>query len=368
MEEVPLQDVRSGTVVWSGAEKLREHLVPIDELKTFPGNARRGDVERLAESLRRFGQVRAVLVYDDNTIVAGHHITKAARLLGWTHVAAIPSEFASRDEARAYLVADNQLSSLGHVQPVDQISLLEEIERTGEWEGTGFAPEDLEDMRALAVHQTEMVRLGQLKRHPRHYRDHPLDQLRHIIRSLSEHGFYRNVVVARDWTVLAGHGVVEAARLIGLAKVPAVRLDLDPEDPEALKILAGDNELGKFGEADDRGLTEILRDVMSGDEESLKGTGYDAKMLASLTMVTRSEKEIADFDAAAEWIGMPEFAPSAKRVSLVLAFESDEDRDRLVEQLGLIIAKKTRGTWSAWWPPRELEELSHLRFDFGDDG
>ncbi len=77
----------------------------------------------------------------------------------------------------------------------------------------------------------------------------------------------------------------------------------------------------------------------------------------------QSEEELnADLD----WKGMPRFEPAAERFSLVLSFDAAERRDELVEQLGLIIAKKTRGTWSAWWPPREKEDLSALRFDFGD--
>ena len=47
----------------------------------------------------------------------------------------------------------------------------------------------------------------QLKPHPRNYRDHPQDQIDHLIQSIRENGFYRNVVVANDNTILAGHGV-----------------------------------------------------------------------------------------------------------------------------------------------------------------
>lgn len=74
-------------------------------------------------------------------------------------------------------------------------------------------------------------------------------------------------------------------------------------------------------------------------------------------------------NADVEWVGLPRFeAAPSKRPSIVLAFDSEEDRDRLVEQLGLVIAKKTKGTWSAWWPPREKEDLASLRFDFGEAG
>jgi hypothetical protein len=60
--------------------------------------------------------------------------------------------------------------------------------------------------------QVTVMKVSALKFHPRNYRRHPQDQLRHISASIRENGFYRNVVVARDGTVLAGQGVVQASR------------------------------------------------------------------------------------------------------------------------------------------------------------
>lgn len=105
--------------VWNGPQALRRFLVAIADLEPFPGNPRRGDVASVARSLERFGQTRPILV--DGTgarIVAGHHVTLAAATLDppWTHVAAIPNEFASDDEALAFLLADNRTHDLGDYQ------------------------------------------------------------------------------------------------------------------------------------------------------------------------------------------------------------------------------------------------------------
>lgn len=139
------------TPVWQGNEDLREYLVPIEQLRPFPGNPRKGDPKAISLSLRRFGQVRAILITEDDTIVAGHHVVKAAQLLEWTHIAALPHAFATKEDAADYLIADNNLvRNFGYDEPVEQLSFLEEIERRGSWEGTGYSPDDLEDMRALA--------------------------------------------------------------------------------------------------------------------------------------------------------------------------------------------------------------------------
>jgi hypothetical protein len=73
----------------------------------------------------------------------------------------------------------------------------------------------------------------------------------------------------------------------------------------------------------------------------------------------------ADLNAPIEWRGLPEFRPAAAREhKLVLTFDTEEARDALIAQLGVVIAKKTGPTWSAWYPPREKEDLAALRFDF----
>ena len=124
---------------------------------------------------------------------------------------------------------------------------------------------------------TETVPVLSLKRHPRNYREHRPEQVAHIVASIRQHGFYRNVVIANDNTILAGHGVVAACKEMGLDAVPVVRLDIAPDSPLALKLLTGDNEISRGADTDDRVLAEILRDVMDGDPMNLIGTGYDDK-------------------------------------------------------------------------------------------
>jgi ParB-like chromosome segregation protein Spo0J len=353
-------------VVWAGPDDLRPLLRPIVDLKPFPGNPRRGDVPKLMESLRRWGQTKSISVTDDGTITAGHHLTRAARNLGWTHIAAAPGAFADRDDARDYLIADNQLSTLGHVEPSAQISLMEGITN---FEGTGFTQEDLEDAQKLSSLYDEKVEIAQLKAHEKNYKKHTAEQLAHLQASLREHGIVRNIVIANDGTILAGHGVVEALKAIGMRKIPARRLPYGPDDPRALKVLAADNELTKLADVDDRTLTDVLKRIRDeGDVEALLGSGYDAMTLANLVMVTRPESEVKDLDAAAEWVGMPEFVPVGERYQLNLAFESPEDRDTLIRMLGVHIAKKHGQTWSAWWPPRQQEDLSSLRWETGEPG
>lgn len=206
-------------------------------------------------------------------------------------------------------------------------------------------------------------RVDDLSPHPRNYRKHPERQLAHLRASIEQHGFYRNVVVARDGTILAGHGVVEAARGLEIETVPTIRLDVDPSEPRALKLLAADNELGRFAESDDRLLSELLREVRDAEDAGLFGTGYDDQILAGLVFATRNEKEIPTLDHAAEWLGagMPEFDTYPSKPRVVVAFDSTEDRDRFMELIGATeTTHKDRWTWSINWPQRPKEDLASL--------
>jgi hypothetical protein len=212
---------------------------------------------------------------------------------------------------------------------------------------------------------TKLVAISELKPHPRNYRQHPDDQLEHIVTSIKEHGFYRNVVIAQDGTILAGHGVVKASQKIGQEFVPAVRLPIDAESPQALKVLAGDNEIAHLSVNDDRALTELLKQIKE-DEANLTGllgTGYDEMMLATLAMVTRPASEIANIDEAVQWVGMPQYDEGEERIKAVVTFRTPEDRLKFMEQLGIEKPLSTNHqTWSFWWPGKGRDDLSSVRF------
>ena len=83
-------------------------------------------------------------------------------------------------------------------------------------------------------------------------------------------------------------------------------------------------------------------------------------MLAALALVTRPENEIKDIDEALEWVGMPEFERAPLPLQMIISFRNREDRARFVEILGLEVTDKTI---SSWYPPKERDDLSSMRFE-----
>ena len=208
--------------------------------------------------------------------------------------------------------------------------------------------------------EIKYVSVSELKPHPKNYRAHPDDQLEHIIQSIKDNGHYRNVVVAQDNIILAGHGVVKASSKMGLESIPVGQLDVPHDDPKAIKVLTGDNEIAHLGLVDGRLLTELLKEVKDYDMNGLLGTGYDDAMLASLVMVTRPKSEIEDFDAAAEWVGMPEHQSEAKPLQIIVSFDSEKDREDFGKLVGSPLTEKTK---SIWFPHKEQDDVTSVRLE-----
>lgn len=124
------------------------------------------------------------------------------------------------------------------------------------------------------------VPITSLSPHPRNYRAHPDQQLEHLQASLQEFGWARNVVISSDNVILAGHGIVEAARRRGETEVPVHRLNLPSTDPKAEKFMVLENEVSRLAEDDETQLAALLADVQRTD--GLEGTGWDDGALDAL--------------------------------------------------------------------------------------
>jgi DNA modification methylase len=96
-------------------------------------------------------------------------------------------------------------------------------------------------MRNLQIEQTP---IHALRPHRQNARTHSKRQIRQIATSIGRFGFCNAILIDDDLTILAGHGRVEAAKLLGLTSVPTVRLShLSEEDKRAYVI--ADNRLAE---------------------------------------------------------------------------------------------------------------------------
>lgn len=127
------------------------------------------------------------------------------------------------------------------------------------------------DGRGLSVcHQA----LASLKPYPRNARTHSKHQIRQIAASIKEFGFTNPVLIDRENTIVAGHGRVEAAKLLGITEVPAIRLEgLTPDQIRAYII--ADNRLAEKAGWDDSILAIELQHLMTIDDFDVTITGFE---------------------------------------------------------------------------------------------
>ena len=204
----------------------------------------------------------------------------------------------------------------------------------------------------------QWIDINKLQEHPQNYQEHQADQLEHIKKSLTDFGFYKNVVISNDNFILAGHGVVKAAKDLDLNKIPVYKIKHNFDDPKAMKLLIGDNEISNLSMKDDRLLSDLLKSVKD-DLNGLLGTGYDEMMLANLVYITRDNSEINDFDAAAEWVGMPQYQEGEYRNKIIINFRNIKDHLSFQKQIGI----DDQGTiTSTWWPKKDRENPASMRF------
>ena len=84
-----------------------------------------------------------------------------------------------------------------------------------------------------------------LRHSPNNARTHSKKQLKQIAQSIERFGFVNPVLISDDFEIIAGHGRVEAAKILGLRQVPTVRLsNLAPADRRAYVI--ADNRLAEL--------------------------------------------------------------------------------------------------------------------------
>src|SRR5262245_56080602 len=93
--------------------------------------------------------------------------------------------------------------------------------------------------RELAVTYLTIEALQSRKNNPR---THSAHQIRQIRNSIETFGFVNPILIDRTNTVVAGHGRLAAAKLLGMTAVPTIRLE-DLTDDQIRALVIADNKI-----------------------------------------------------------------------------------------------------------------------------
>jgi hypothetical protein len=112
----------------------------------------------------------------------------------------------------------------------------------------------------------ETLPIAQLLPYQRNARTHSRKQIRQIANSIERFGFCNPVLIDDDNRIIAGHGRVEAAKLLGIKEVPAVRLS-HLSDAEKRAYILADNRLAEKAGWD--------REIVVAELQGLIDIGFD---------------------------------------------------------------------------------------------
>jgi DNA modification methylase len=110
----------------------------------------------------------------------------------------------------------------------------------------------------------EQIAPGRLKPWTRNARTHSRKQVRQLADSMRTFGFTNPVLIDAEHTILAGHGRVEAAKLLGMATVPCIRIETMTAVEKRAYVLA-DNKLALNAGWDEDLLAEELKAILADD-------------------------------------------------------------------------------------------------------
>jgi len=144
----------------------------------------------------------------------------------------------------------------------------------------------------------ECLAVTALKPSPRNARTHSAKQIQQIARSIREFGFTNPVLIDEARTILAGHGRVEAAKSLGMEKVPVVRIEHMSEAQKRAYVIA-DNQLALNAGWDEDLLALELKDLSALSFE-VELTGFDMGEIDGLIGKLDLEGDSPDEDQVPE--------------------------------------------------------------------
>ncbi len=164
------------------------------------------------------------------------------------------------------------------------------------------------------------VEIDQLIPDPNNSRDHSREQVGQIAAAIREFGFNVPLIIDARNGIMAGHGRHLAAKLLGLSRVPCIRVPYLTAEQRAAFVVA-DNKLALNSTWND----EKLRAAFA----SLQGAGFDVGLLAF------SDEELQEFELGGE----PEQAPqdaeednANERTFVKMTFSIHRDQKREIDR------------------------------------
>jgi DNA modification methylase len=148
------------------------------------------------------------------------------------------------------------------------------------------------------VSQVEKVLIEKLIPYARNARTHDEAQVSQIAASIKEFGFNNPILISDDYSIIAGHGRLAAARKLGLAEVPVIRLSHLSDTQRKAYVLA-DNRLA-LNAGWDNDLLKLELIELKAEDVDLEMLGFSVEELDGLLNALEPTEGLTDEDAVPE--------------------------------------------------------------------
>jgi ParB-like chromosome segregation protein Spo0J len=129
--------------------------------------------------------------------------------------------------------------------------------------------------------QIETFAVETLRPYARNARTHSNKQIRQIAKSIQRFGFCNPVLIDDQGQIIAGHGRVAAAKLLGIKEVPTVKLG-HLSDAEKRAYILADNRLAEKAGWD--------REILAIELQALVSLDFEGPFAGSGTLMIAAER------------------------------------------------------------------------------
>jgi DNA modification methylase len=162
-----------------------------------------------------------------------------------------------------------------------------------------------------ADRKVELVAVSRLKPFKTNARSHTRKQVRQIADSIARFGFCNPILIDDADRIIAGHGRVEAAKVLGVTAVPALRLS-HLSDAEKRAYVLADNRLAELAGWDKEILAIELQGLLDLNFE-VELTGFDMGTI-DIILNDADEARAESADSAEDEIPEPTAGPAISQV------------------------------------------------------
>jgi len=143
-------------------------------------------------------------------------------------------------------------------------------------------------------HEDKVVKLSELKPHPKNPNIHPVDQIDAMVRSMDQYGQYYRIIVDENMVIICGHGKKMALEKKGETEAKVTVIS-GLTDNQKMKLLIEDNKIQSLSYTNYEKIEEIIKEV-----GELDVIGFPADYLESIITNNSIDNMGVDFATPAE--------------------------------------------------------------------